>query len=65
MCYFNGLQIDTENEKINDLIEIEITAIRITISLVIHILPLIAIVGFFVPNMKSGLISLRETCKRK
>jgi hypothetical protein len=54
MCYFNGLQIDTENEKINDLIEIEITAIRITISLVIHILPLIVhnVLG---SNMKDGL----------
>ena len=56
----DGLKIEEENEKINDLTKIKIVFIIITISLVIHILPLIAIVGFFVPNMKSGLIKYKH-----
>ena len=42
----DGLKIEAENEKINDLTKIKIVFIIITISLVIHILSLIAIVVF-------------------
>lgn len=41
-----------ENRTINDLAEIDIIPITITIGLVIHILSSIA--SDFVPNMKSG-----------
>ena len=41
-----GLKIEAENEKINDLIEADIIAIIITISLAIHILSLLATVAF-------------------
>ena len=54
----DGLKIEEENEKINDLTKIKIVFIIITISLVIHILSLIAIVGF-VPNMENGLIRVK------
>lgn len=39
-----GLKIKTQNEKINDLIEVDTILIIITISLVVHILPSIPIV---------------------
>jgi hypothetical protein len=52
----DGLKIEAENEKIDNSIETDIMPIIITISLVIYILFLIVIFGFFVPNMKSGLI---------
>jgi uncharacterized membrane protein len=42
----DGLKIEAENEKINDLIEVDIILIIITISLIIYILSFIAIVVF-------------------
>lgn len=48
----DGLQVEAENEKKNDSAEIDIIQIIITISLVIHILSSIAIVGFCVKYEK-------------
>lgn len=42
----DGLKIEAENEKMNDVTEVSIIPVIITISLVIHILSLIAIVVF-------------------
>lgn len=52
----DGLEIEGENEKINNLTEIDIILVILSISLVIHILFLITIV-VFMPDMKSGLMS--------
>lgn len=41
------MKINAEKEKINDLTEIDVILIKITISLVIHILFLIAIIVFW------------------
>ena len=52
---FDGLRTETENEKINDLTEIDLILIKITMSLILHFI-LNSRSEFFEPNMKSGLI---------
>lgn len=65
--------IEAESEKINDLTEVDIMLIIITIGPVIHILSLIGVVGFVslmtnglinVLNMKSGLVRYRHALER-
>lgn len=57
----DGLKTEAENKKINNLTHIDIILIIITISLVIHILNLIARVNLFVSSMKSGLTRLERS----
>lgn len=58
----DGLKMEAENEKANNIVEIDIILIILMISLVIHILSLIDIV-VSVPNMKSRLMRYRKTYK--